>query len=287
MNILLTGASGFIARHLLYALQQNGHNITACRHRKQVKQQTTMQTITVDFMKIHQPEDWLPHLKGIDVVINSVGIISESKRQTFKQLHYQAPASLFQACEQIGIKRVIQLSALGADESAVTPYHLSKRAADEVLRNSSLSWFVLRPSLVFGNRGKSYTLFKTLSNLPVIPLIGDGQQILQPVHINDLIATVLRCLEDDVQAQQTIDIVGEQAISYKDWMISLRTRQSQPYFFTLPLNIAMKLSRVGKLVGIPLFSPDNLRMLQQNNIANSEKIANFLGRKPLVLGGRQ
>lgn len=287
MNILLTGASGFIASHLQHALQQNEHNITACRHRKHIKQQASIRTITVDFMRMHQAKDWSPYLKDIDLVINSVGIITESKRHTFEQLHYQAPVSLFQACEQMGVKRVIQISALGADESAIFPYHLSKLAADNVLRNSTLDWFVLRPSLVYGKGGESFALFQTLSNLPVIPLIDDGQQMIQPVHISDLVATVLRCLESDVPSQQTIDVIGEQAISYKGWMIGLRTKQSKPYFLALPLSLMMKLSQIGRRVGLPLFTPDNLRMLQQNSIASSEKLAVLLGRKPLGLGEKQ
>ena len=284
MNILLTGASGFIGTHLLHALLQNNHHIIACSHSKSIKPEAKIQSIQTDFTKMQTIEDWLPHLKNIDVVINSVGIIAESGKQTFEKLHYRSPSALFLACEQAGVERVIQISALGADDAAIVPYQKSKKQADDVLRKMDLDWFILRPSLVYGSGGKSFALFKKLSNLPIIPLIDNGKQMIQPVHISDLIATVLRCLEDDVPPKQTINVVGKQAISYKNWMISIRTRQSKPCFLSLPFSLIIKLSRLGKYLQLPLLNPDSLRMLQQNNIAASRALTAFLGREPLAVG---
>lgn len=283
MNILLTGASGFVASHLLQALQRVGHSMFVCTHSKAVEPSEALNIINVNFMHMHQVDDWLPHLKGIDAVINSVGIIAENKKQTFAMLHLHAPANLFKACEIMGVKRVIQISALGADDTAVVKYHRSKKAADDILRNSSLDWFILRPSLIYGKGGKSFKFFQQLSNLPIIPLLGDGQQMLQPVHISDVVATVLRCLDSDVSSQQTIDVVSEQVISYQYWLISLRQKQSKAYFLQLPVSMVMRLSSLGKYFRLPLFNPDNLYMLQQNTIADSTALTTFLGRKPISL----
>lgn len=281
MRILLTGASGFVGSHLLHALQQNGYPVTVCTHRKHVRFAIKTHTITVDFMQLQRAEDWVDHLEGIDVVINSVGIIAESRHQSFEALHHQSPAALFHACETAHVQRVIQISALGADQTAVTPYHLSKKSADDVLRNSSLNWFILRPSLIYGKGGKSSALFQKLANLPIIPLLGEGQQMIQPVHISDVVATVLRCLDVDVSGKQTIDVVGEQAISYKNWLLTLRQKKSKPFFLKFPAPLIMRLSQFGKIFKSALFNPDNLYMLQQNNVSDSAKLTQFLGRKPL------
>lgn len=269
MKILLTGASGFIGSHLLKGLQQYGYDVIAPSHHQ------------LDLMQMNSSDDYLPHLQGIDVVINSVGIIAENREQSFDVLHYQAPARLFRACKLAGVKRVIQISALGADDSAIVPYHKTKKAADDVLRSLDLAWFVLRPSLVYGEKGKSFSLFQRLSNLPVIPLFGDGQQMIQPVHISDVVATVLRCLEDGVPAKQTIDVVGKQALTYQNWLKNLRTRKSPPVFVKMPMPLMMKLAHLGKFINLPLFNPDSLRMLQQNNVADSTGLSRFIGREPL------
>ncbi|MEZ5448123.1 MAG: NAD(P)H-binding protein [Thiolinea sp.] len=155
MHVFLTGASGFIGSHLQQALQVAGHEVRAATRSQ-----------GFDFGRMLTEADWYPHLSGMEVVINTVGIIAEVGDQRFDAVHHLAPAALFRASMQAGVKRVIQVSALGADEQAFTPYQLSKRAADEVLRDLPLDWFVLRPSLVYGRGGKSSALFHRMAALP-------------------------------------------------------------------------------------------------------------------------
>jgi uncharacterized protein YbjT (DUF2867 family) len=180
MKILLTGASGFIGGHILRALQAAGHEVVPItRHHG------------VDFTQMLTPEAWLPHLNGVDVVINSVGIIAETRGQTFAAVHHHAPAALFRACVMTGVLRVVQISALGADAHAFTPYQLSKQAADEVLRKLPLEWFVLRPSLVYGTGGASMALFQRMAMAQImrflIPILHpDNLRMLQHGNTADV-----------------------------------------------------------------------------------------------------
>ena len=181
----------------------------------------------------------------------------------------------------MGVKRVIQISALGADDKAIVPYHLSKKAADDALRGMDLDWFILRPSLIYGEGGASFSLFKKLSRMPVIMLFDEGQQMLQPVHISDVVATVLRSLDDDVAPRQTIDVVGQAALSYRKWMLLLRGNRFSPVFISVPMKAMMKLSKLGRFINLAIFNPDSLRMLEQHNVSDSAALIKFLGRKPL------
>lgn len=270
MNILLTGASGFIGHHLMLALAAAGHQVTPVSRR-----------YGLDIQTLLTPDAWLTHLHKVDAVINGVGIITETREQTFANLHHRVPVALFDACVQTRVKRVIQISALGADAQAFTPYQLSKYAADEVLRRLSLEWFVLRPSLVYGQGGASMALFQRLANLPVIPLVGDGKYRVQPVHISDVVATVLQCLHA-LPAQRTLDVVGAQPLTFVEWLQQLRRAAGKRPAATLavPFAAVMASAHVGRLV-MPLLHPDNLRMLQRGNIADVAPLAAFLGRMPL------
>jgi uncharacterized protein YbjT (DUF2867 family) len=216
MNILLTGANGFIGSNIASALLAAGQHVTPASR-----------STGIDFCQMLSPANWLPHLEGIDAVINSVGIIGESGSQRFKSLHTLAPSALFQACAQAGVRRVLQISALGADETAFSAYHLSKRTADDSLRRLDLEWFVLRPSLIYGRGGKSADLFMRLAALPFIPVIGDGQQALQPVHISDVVATVMRCLTSS-EAQQTLDMPGAETVTFAEWLQTMRQAKGLP-----------------------------------------------------------
>lgn len=227
--------------------------------------------------------DWLPHLDGIDAVINSVGIIGETGAQRFAALHSTAPTALFRACAHAGVRRVLQISALGADETAFSAYHLSKRAADDCLRSLDLDWFVLRPSLVYGRGGRSAALFMRLAALPLIPVFGDGQQNLQPVHISDVVASVLHSLTS-TKTRQTLDIVGSETISFAEWLQWMRCAQGLPRgrLLRIPFALALAGARMGRYIE-PILQPENLRMLQQGYWADVQPLQQFLGRMPLAL----
>ena len=259
MNILIVGSRGFIGSHLSDALMSY-HNIHVCNQ---------------DFNKMTEPDRWFPFLENIDAVVNCVGIIKESKSRTFETTHYKAPVALFQACEQKGVKRVVQISALGADQSATTSYHKTKKQADDFLRQSNLDWFILYPSLVYGENGKSFAFFKKLSNLPMIPLVGNGQQLIQPVHIEVLIMVIKAGLESK-QTRQSINVVGENPLSYKQWMQKLRSRNSKPWFLPIPFWMFRLAAFILKPFNLQFLTNDNLSMLQRNNIADFTPLKNFL-----------
>jgi len=160
MNILLTGASGFIGSHVASALQAAGHSVKPASRGNDL-----------DFNRLLTRRAWQPQLENFDAVINCVGIIVETRASSFAVLHRESPSALFHACVDAGISRVIQVSALGADERAFTPYQQSKKAADDVLRSLPLDWFVLRPSLVYGRGGASLSMFRRLAALPLLPLV--------------------------------------------------------------------------------------------------------------------
>ncbi|MBI5889119.1 MAG: NAD(P)H-binding protein [Nitrosomonadales bacterium] len=275
MNVLLTGANGFIGRNIAAALAVAGHQVTpVSRHHG------------IDFSGMTTPAHWLPQLKHIDAVINCVGIIGEQGTQRFEPLHTLAPSALFRACSEAGVRRVVQISALGADDTAFSAYHLSKRAADDVLRSLDLDWFVLRPSLIYGKGGKSAKLFMRLARLPLIPVIGDGLQNLQPVHIGDVADTVMHCLTSR-DTRKTLDILGTETVTFIEWLQWMRRAQGllPAPVFHIPFRLAMAISRVAGHFS-PMLQPVNLRMLQAGYRADVQPLVQFLGREPLAVQPR-
>lgn len=267
-TVLLTGATGFIGSSLDSRLRQAGYSVVPAAR-----------SLGLDFNRMRSPDDWMPHLRGVDAVVNAVGIIAQTQRQRFEVLHRQAPMALFSACAATGVRRVVQISALGADEHAFTPYQLSKRAADDHLRSLSLGWFVLRPSLVFGEGSRSLRFFRALARMPLLLLPDGGTQPVQPVHIDDLSECVLHCLRSE-RTNLTLDLVGPRPFRFVDWLALLRRqqgRQGDLRVCDIPPSLFMTAAHLVRHA-LPLAHPDNLRMLQQGNMADARPLAQFLGR---------
>ena len=284
MVVLLTGATGFIGRRLLEALVAAGHEIVcAVRRADRVSvNDPRVRFVAADFARDRAPADWLPRLVGVDVVINAVGIFRERGSQTFDAIHVEAPRALFSACVEAGVRRVVQISALGADESASSRYHRSKAAADDFLAELPLEWIIVQPSLVYGPGGTSTRLFTLLASLPFIPLPGGGEQRIQPIHIDDVVQAIVSLAEGRHGSRQRIALVGPEPLLLRDYLARLREAMNLPraHFLQVPMSIVRLGARLIRHLPFSLLDPEVLDMLARGNTADAAHMRGLLGRDP-------
>lgn len=283
MKVFIAGASGFIGRHLAAALTARGHEVV-CGARGPGSRPASpgcVRAVPLDY-QAPNPQAWARELARTDVVVNAIGILREAAGQTFDALHVRGPQALFTAAAAAGVRRVIQVSALGADAAAVAAYHLSKRAADEFLATQPLDWAIVQPSLVYGPGGSSATMFETLATLPVMAVPGDGLQQVQPVHLDDLIELLVRLVESPVELRCRIAAVGPAALTMTDFLRQLRSAlgYAPAAVWRVP-RVFMNLgARLGEhLPGLPL-DRETLGMLERGNTAPAEPFSRWLGRAP-------
>lgn len=279
MKVLVCGAHGFVGGTLCAWLEREGHRVV-----KGVRRATQPDEIQMDFATGLDPATLRTQLEGIDAVINSVGILLETRTQTFEAIHTRSPIALFDACAQAGVKRVVQISALGA-QTGETRYFASKCAADRHLQSLPIEWQIVRPALVYGANGASSRFFRALASLPLHVLPAGGHQLLRHIHADDLAQVVIRLLEADTPARQTLDIVGGEEVEYREMLATFR----QSLGFAPALRIAMP----GVLIGtaavlcdrIPgaMLTRDTWRMLQSGSTADVADTTRVLGRAPLGL----
>lgn len=290
MRVLLTGATGFIGSHLADALEAAGHTLV-CAVRDPARARRThpwRRYVAIDFAAAPAPAEWLPLLRGVDAVVNTVGIVRERRGQSFEQVHVRAPQALFEACVQAQVARVLQFSALGADESASTRYHLSKRAADRALLALPLDAVVLQPSLVFGLDGASAQFFLQLAAAPVIP-VPQGAGAVQPVHVDDVAELVVRLIDAEPivgpvpeQVPQRVPVVGPTAWAWPDYLLALRAAigLGRAPLLRVPRRLVDIAAALGSHLPNTLLDADAWQMLRRGNVASAETFTRCLGAAP-------
>lgn len=276
MNVLICGADGFIGRHLCEHLRAAGHRVL-----RGVRRPRTADDIAIDYTRDHSSADWLPRLTGIDVVINAVGILIETPAQPFAAIHTAAPGALFDACATVGGIRAIQISALGVDDGK-TPYFRTKLAADTHLAALPLDWAILRPGLIYGIDGGSSQVFRLQASLPVIALPGKGDQALQPIHIDDLCACVLRLVESEPPLCRIYELGGAQTLSYRELLTTYRRAMGMgdARFVPVPMALMRLTARLAEYLPQRVLSRDTLTMLAGGNTTTDAAARQLLGKPP-------
>jgi uncharacterized protein YbjT (DUF2867 family) len=307
MRVLVIGAGGLIGSALVRRLMEAGHAVvlgvreeglpgtaTAARfgglpavHFDRVH----VDRIHVDYARATPAEVWRQRLAGIDAVVNAVGIFREQGNQTFDALHVKAPLALFEAAAAAGVRRIVQISALGADPQSPFAYFSSKGRADAALMALPISSVVLRPSLVFAANGASSRWFIFLAALPLTPLPGGGKQPIQPVHLDDLCEAALRLIEgapdiggsggDGAAIEGVVDIVGPAALPLRAYLATLKRRLGVGGIFVpIPRALALGAARLASHLPNTVMTPEALRMLERGNIADPRRFTEVLGRTP-------
>ena len=225
MRILIVGAYGFIGSHIAADLSARGHNIVAAGRNLAFGRQRYphFNWIPCDLNKDVTAATWLPRLLGVDAVINCAGVLQSTRKDDSEAIHYKGPAALFEACEQQGVSRVIQISALGAGDATGTAFGRDKASGDTALQTHKLNWVILRPSLIYARGVFGGTaMIRGLAGLPfIVPRLGNDP-IFQPVHMDDLCAIVARFCEPDAPSRAILNVVGPEEKSLIDITRAIR-----------------------------------------------------------------
>lgn len=226
MRVLVLGASGFIGAAVCARLVAEGYSVRAGARRPQAAARRAPagpEWIAADFDLMSTSEAWTGALLGIDAVVNCVGVLQDGLGDSSEAAHQTGPAALFEACRLSGVRRLIHLSAVGADEAAGTAYARSKLGTEQVLAQSELDWLVLRPSLVIGRTvfGGS-ALIRGLAGFPgLIPMVG-GEQVFRPVGLEDLAGVIVQCLAPGGPSRAVLEVAGPEAVSLRDMLVAYR-----------------------------------------------------------------
>jgi NADH dehydrogenase len=295
--ITVFGGSGFLGRHLVGRLAAEG-----CIVRVAVRDPERASYLK-PLGDVGQIVPWPADIAdkalvgaavaGADTVVNLVGILFERGRRTFQRMHVEGAANVAIAAREAGVRRLVQVSALGADARSPAIYGRTKAAGEEAVLNAFPDATILRPSVVFGAEDNFFNLFAGLARLsPVLPVFGcptfpkvslfsedgpvkvdfygDGGTKFQPVYAGDVADAIMKVLSTADTKGQTFELGGPRVFSFKEMMeLMLAVVGRRRLLVPWPFAIAEIQAWFLELYPVPLLTRDQLRLLKRDNVVSA------------------
>ena len=198
--IAIFGAGGFLGKHLMRQLTKLDYRVKVATRNPYLKGYLkplgNPGQIELFKTNIFYPDEVKQILKNCDFVINLVGILYETRKQKFNQIHAQFPHLLSNLCNKLGIKNLVHISALGVKEGHVSKYMQSKLQGEKNIQDTFRSSVILRPSICFGPDDKFFNKFASIAQFsPILPLVGGGKTKFAPVYVGDVAKAIVKVLE--------------------------------------------------------------------------------------------
>lgn len=272
-NILtIFGGSGFIASEIVYKLSKSfkeirllTRNTQACNHLKVIK------NIQIHLYEPSNVSSYSMHVNESDIVINTVGILNESRKQSFDDIHFDFVRKIINKSKESSVKKFIQLSALNADESGLSKYLQSKGKADKYISSMSSTSFktvIFRPSIVFGEKDSFFNRFKSLLKIiPVFPLACPNS-MFSPVYVKDLTEFIKESSLTDKYDNMTQNVTGPKNYKFIE-LIHFILSTMKIKRLVIPLNYTLSKLQAFAFTYLPgnIFTLDNFKSLQKDNVS--------------------
>ena len=284
----ILGGGGFIGRYLV-------RNLTKKNYRCII---TTRKAFEKGYLKTQATPgaiellDWNPNnfselkeaIKNSDIVINLIGILHETRKQKFYNIHSSIPEAIAKICSETDVKKFIQVSAIGANENSKSLYQKSKHLGEVKALSNFKNTVIIRPSVVCGTEDNFTNLFSKLSILPVIPLVGINYKF-QPILVTDVADAIVQAIETNNNEGKIYEIGGPKVISFGDMVKSiLKTINKKRFVVQMPMAIAKIQSTITDLLPIPpILTKDQCEILSEadNVVSNNHLTLKDLDINPL------
>lgn len=284
-RVFVTGATGFVGRPVVRALLARGFLVRCLVRPGSEASLRGFEAIDRVPGDVLEPQSLVPSVEGCAAIVHLVGIIREHPARgiTFERLHLRASTNMLAVAREAGVKRFVQMSAMGTREGARSRYHQTKWAAEEAVRASGLDWTILRPSIIFG-RGDGFVsvLAGLIRRSPLVPVLGKGGNRLQPIAVEHVAEGIARILRTPTAVGATYEAGGPRAYTV-DEIIDLIARalhKERVRKVYVPLAPVKAVTRVAQAIPFYPLTMDQLAMLEEDHAADVSRFYGDLGIEP-------
>lgn len=272
--VTVFGASGFVGRNIVRELAARGVRVTAvCRdaeRAKFLKPMGSVGQVTPVRADVTDPAAVARAVAGADAVVNLVGILYQSGRNTFDAVQASAPGTIAKAAAAAGARSLVHVSAIGADASSRSAYARSKAAGEVAVRAGFPGAVILRPSIVFGPDDSFFNRFAAMAMImPMLPLIGGGATRFQPIYVDDVADAVMAGLDRRDAAGETYELGGPSIYTFRQllelMLVEIRRKRA---LVSLPFWLASLQATFMELLPVPPLTRDQVELLKRDNVVS-------------------
>ena len=283
----ILGGGGFIGRYLVRNLTKKNYRcIIFTRNAFQkgyLKTQATPGSIELINWNSNNFDELKESIKNSDIVINLIGILHQTRKKKFMNIHAGIPEAISKICIQSDVKKFIHVSAIGANQNSKSLYQRSKFQGEVNALTNFKNTVIIRPSVVCGTEDNFTNLFSKLSVLPVIPVVGMDYK-LQPILVSDVADAIVKAIDIKNNYGKIYEIGGPKIISFGDMVrLIMKTLNKKRFVVEMPMPIAKIQSSVMSLLPIPpILTRDQCEILSEadNVVSNNYLTLKDLNIKP-------
>lgn len=296
-RVFVTGGSGFVGGHVVPALIEAGHSVVALVRTASaataLRQRVGMSEagLTTRIGDVTDPATLTSGLEGCQAVVHLVALARDwNNGKDLERVNTGGTVNLLAAATAVGVTRFIQLGALGVEERADLHYANSKARAERAVRESSLDWTILKPSLIWGERDGFFNIVAALVKIPapVVPVPGNGKSRFQPVWIGDVARAIVQVLGDPSTVRRSYELGGPRYWTYTEITQEVaRALGKRRAVVPMPVPLISLVAGASELIRLPFpVATDQLRQLALDNIGATDAVEREFGFTPRDMGGR-
>ncbi|MDP2231398.1 complex I NDUFA9 subunit family protein [Methylotenera sp.] len=278
-EICVLGGSGFVGSAVVAELDAAGYSVKVLtRRRNAAKHLLLLPNVQVVECNVLDYQALNSTLRGVDAVINLIGVLHQSRRLSFNAVHHQLPAQLAKICVDLNIKRLIHMSSLRADKNAPSQYLRSKAAGETALLEyqHQLKITIFKPSIIFGRGDSFINLFASLIKLLPMVMLAKPNAKFQPIWVEDVASCIVASIKNSGTYGQTYELAGPKVYTFRKLVQTvMETLQIKRPIIGLNDSLSYAQALMMELLPVKLMSRDNIRSMEVASVSNQSFPAIF------------
>ena len=275
--VTVFGGSGFIGRILVQRLAKAGYRVRVAVRRPNsaldVKTLGDLGQVHLAQANVRNKPSIEAAVNGADHVVNLVGVLFESGKQSFGKIHDEGAGLVAEVAAAANVKSLVHMSAIGADDESDSKYAKSKAAGEKAVLKNFRNASIIRPSVVFGADDNFFNKFAAMAkSFRILPVIC-GDTKFQPVYVGDVGDAIVSIISDEDHAGKIYELGGPKAYSFRELleMVNKVTEQNVP-LITIPIQMAYFQAFFFGMLPNPMVTIDQMRLLEKDNVVSDDAL---------------